>query len=553
MSSYYDLGDYSRIVSTSSSDAQLWFDRGLLWTYGFNHGEAVKCFERAIEADPNCAMAYWGVAYAVGPNYNLQWDMFGEKALVKMVAKAHGAAQKALSLLDQVTPVERALITAVQERYPQPTPLEDCSIWNDDYANAMRQVYRDFGDDLDVAALFAEALMNRSPWLLWNLEKSEPADGADTIEAMETLERAFENPLSRTHPGVLHMYIHLMEMSPFPERALKAADWLRHLVPDAGHLLHMSTHIDVLCGQYHDVVACNEAAAAADDKFQEREGVLPYYTFYRLHNYHFLVYGAMFLGQKEIALKAADEVLASIPRATLEQVEPVRMADRIEWFMSMKLHVFIRFGMWQEIIDLPMPDDPELLCVTTAMTHYAKGVAFAATGRIAEAEEQQRLFEAAAARVPESRYHGIQNRCVDVLAIAREMLGGELQYRKGNYDDAFAHLRQSIKRYDGLKYAEPWGWMQPVRHAYGALLLEQGRLEEAEAVYRADLGLDGTLARAYQHPENVWSLHGYHECLMRQGKHDFCGIVKQRLDIASARADVPIESSCFCRMETAAD
>ncbi len=553
MSDYYDLGDHHRTISTSSPEAQLWFDRGLNWTYGFNHGEAVKCFERAIEADPDCPMAYWGVAYASGPNYNLEWDMFGARALVKMVAKAHGAVQTALTLIHRATPAERALIEAIQARYPSPTPIEDCSVWNDDYANAMRAVYRDYGNDLDVAALFAESLMNRTPWLLWNLATGEAAEGADTIEALNVLEGAFENPASQRHPGVLHMYIHLLEMSPFPERALKAADWLRNLVPDAGHLIHMATHIDVLCGNYHDVVAYNELATRVDDQFQERTGVLPYYTFYRLHNYHFKVYGAMFLGQKEIALKAAEEVIASVPRETLEMVEPVNMADRIEWFLSMRLHVMVRFGMWQEIIDLPLPDDPDLFRVTMAMTHYAKGVAFSATGRVAEAEEEQRRFEAAAARVPESRYHGIQNKCVDVLEVAREMLAGELEYRKGNYDEAFAHLRESITRYDSLAYAEPWGWMQPVRHALGALLLEQGRLEEAEAVYRADLGLDGTLARAYQHPENVWALHGYHEALMRQGKHDFCGIINQRLSIASARADVPIASSCFCRMETAAD
>ena len=222
------------------------------------------------------------------------------------------------------------------------------------------------------------------------------------------------------------------------------------------------------------------------------------------------------------------------------------MADQLESFMGMKLHALIRFGRWQEIIDTPLPEDAGMFCVTTALIHYARGVAFAATGRIAEAEKQQGRFQDAVRRVPKSRYQ-FNNRCLDLLAIAAEMLAGELEYRKGNHDVAFAHLRRSIELDDGLTYDEPWGWMQPARHAYGALLLEQGRLEEAEAVYRADLGLDGTLARAYQHPENVWSLHGYHECLMRLGKHDLCGIVKQRLDLAAARADVPIASSCFCR------
>jgi tetratricopeptide (TPR) repeat protein len=217
----------------------------------------------------------------------------------------------------------------------------------------------------------------------------------------------------------------------------------------------------------------------------------------------------------------------------------------------MKMHVLIRFGKWQEIIETPLPEDRELFAFTTALIHYAKGVAYAASGQIAEADEQKALFEDARARVPETRYL-FNNACLDILAVAAEMLYGELEYRKGNFEAAFAHLRRSIELDDNLPYDEPWGWMQPTRHAYGALLLEQGRVEDAEAVYRADLGLDGTLARAYQHPDNVWSLHGYHECLVRLGKHDIAQMIKRRLDLAVARADVPIESSCYCRMTHAA-
>ncbi|MGA7669328.1 MAG: hypothetical protein WBW04_02845 [Nitrolancea sp.] len=553
MSDYYDLGNHHFAVTTSSPEAQLWFDRGLNWKHAFNHFEAVNCFQRAAEADPDCSMAYWGIAYAGGPNYNLQWYQYSNPGLVSMVANCHAAARKALSLIDGATPVERALITAVQARYPQPEPIADCSVWNDDYANAMRTVYGEFGDDLDIAALCAEALMNRTPWKLWDLERAAPAVGADTLEAMQILERAFENPASHVHPGVLHMYIHLMEMSPYPERALRAGDWLRNLIPDAGHLKHMPTHIDVLCGNYHDVVNSNTAAVEADNTFLNREGRKSIYIGSLLHNLHFKAYGAMFLGQKDVALQAADELAANLPRELLEENVPFNMADRAEQFVSVRLHVMIRFGMWQEIIDTPLPEDQELYCVTTAVTHYARGVAFAASGRIGEAEKEQQSFEAAVSRIPDSRHHGIANKSTDVLGVAREMLAGELEYRKGNFDDAFAHLRRSIALYDGLAYTEPWAWMQPVRHALGALLLEQGHLEEAEAVYRADLGLDGSLARAHQHPDNVWSLHGYHECLMRSGKHHLCGIVSQKLSVAAARADVPIESSCFCRVEVAAD
>jgi tetratricopeptide (TPR) repeat protein len=227
------------------------------------------------------------------------------------------------------------------------------------------------------------------------------------------------------------------------------------------------------------------------------------------------------------------------------------MADWLEGFVPMKLHVLIRFGRWPDILAVPRPADPELYCVTTGMTRYAQGVAYAATGQVGEAAGQRRLFAAAAGRVPESRTV-FNNTCQDILAVAGAMLDGELEYRRGNYDEAFAFLRHAVELDDGLPYDEPWGWMQPARHAYGALLLEQGRVSDAEAVYRADLGLDDTLARSSQHPGNVWSLHGYHECLTRLGKWEQAGIVMQQLKIAAAHADVPIESSCYCRQASAA-
>jgi hypothetical protein len=252
----------------------------------------------------------------------------------------------------------------------------------------------------------------------------------------------------------------------------------------------------------------------------------------------------MFLGQSAIALRAADGRVAAIPPDLLYvQVPP--MADRLEGRVSVKLHALIRFGRWQEIIDTPLPEDQALYCVTTAMIHYAKGVAYAATGQVAAAAAEREHFDAAVQTVPESRFTQ-NNTCLDLLAIAGAMLDGELEYRKGNYAAAFAHLRRSIALSDGLHYAEPWAWMQPPRHAYGALLLEQGHVAEAEAVYRADLGMDDTLPRAHQHPENVWALHGYHECLVRQGRDDEARAVAERLDRAAARADVPIRASCYC-------
>ncbi|MEM7041753.1 MAG: hypothetical protein AAF543_02970 [Pseudomonadota bacterium] len=549
MSDYFDLGDYGRKITTTSDDAQLWFDRGLNWCYGFNHEESVACYRQALEADPDCAMAWWGIAYASGCNYNKPWEAFDEEDAKQSVAAAFEATAHAQRLAATAKPVERALIETLEARYPQATPGDDMEAWNDAFANAMRGLYRQFGDDLDVAALFAEAIMNRTPWALWDLTSGETAEGAGTAEAIEVLEGAMARLGGDRHPGLLHLYIHVMEMSPHPERALKAGDNLRDLVPDAGHLQHMPTHIDVLCGHYDTVVQSNTAAIVADRKFLQREGALKFYSLYRCHNYHFKIYGAMFLGQCGPALDAADEMIATLPEELLK-VESPPMADWVEGFVPMKMHVMIRFGMWQAIKDTPLPDNQALFCTTTAMTHYAKGVAHAATGDVAAAEQEQEKFEEAVKRVPDSRYV-FNNSCLDILAVAAEMLKGELEYRKGNIDQAFAHLRKSVELDDNLPYDEPWGWMQPTRHALGALLLEQDRVEEAEAVYRADLGLDETLARACQHPDNVWSLHGLHECLIKLGKTDQAKYVKLRLDLAEARADEPIRASCYCRMAKA--
>jgi tetratricopeptide (TPR) repeat protein len=339
-------------------------------------------------------------------------------------------------------------------------------------------------------------------------------------------------------------------MSPHPERALRAADRLRTAVPDAGHLVHMPTHIDVLCGLYKNVCDWNERAVAADRKYVKREGARNFYSLYRAHNYHFIVYGAMFLGQYRTAIEAAERMVENLPEELL-RVESPPMADWLEGFVPMKQHVLIRFGRWEEIIGQELPADPVLYSTTTAMIHYAKAVAHAALGDVGEADREAERFEAAVALVPPSR--GVfNNTCLDILAVAAEMMKGEIAYRKGEFDAAFAHLRRSVELDDSLPYDEPWGWMQPTRHALGALLIEQGRVEEAEAVYLADLGLDRTVPRACLHPENVWSLHGFHECLMRLGKFTEAGLIKGRLDLALAWADVPIKSSCFCRMRSAA-
>jgi tetratricopeptide (TPR) repeat protein len=549
---YYDLGTYSRPITTTSKEAQLWFDRGLMWCYGFNHEEAMRCFEVAAGFDAACAMAHWGLAYASGANYNKPWEAFGEDELKRALATAREALEKASAHQGAASPVERALIRALAHRHPSDkVDGEDVfAAWNDAYAAAMSEVYAAFPEDLEVGTLYAEAMINKTPWRLWDLASGKPAEGADTLRAIEVLEKAMrqvEEEGREPHPGLLHMYLHVMEMSPHPERALRAADALRDLVPDAGHLRHMPSHIDILCGHYYDAIVANGKAIAADTLYLRREGPLNFYTLYRCHDYHFKLYAAMFLGQYKTALEAADDMLATIPDELL-RVEVPPMADWLEGFIPMRLHVYIRFGKWQEIIDEPMPEDPELYSVTTAMLHYAKAVAYAATGQIEAAEEERESFEEALLKVPETRYL-FNNTCTDILAVAREMMNGEIAYRKGNFDRAFEHLRTSVALDDNLPYDEPWGWMQPTRHALGALLLEQGRVEEAERVYRDDLGLSTTLSRPSQHPDNVWSLHGYVECLHRQGKHAEATAMEVRLELARARADVPIHASCFCRLE----
>ena len=548
---YYDVDVYSRAITTASPEAQRWFDRGLVWTYGYHHEEAIACFKRALDADPDCAMAYWGIAYAIGPNYNMEWRHYDPEGKAKALASAYDATADALARIDAVTPLERALIEALPARYPQRDAIEHQEPWNDAYAEAMRGVYKAFPDDLDAAAVFAEAILNQTPWKMWDLRTGGVAKGAGTLEARQVLERAMrEDPAAMRHPGILHLYVHLMEMSPFPELALRAGDVLRTLVPAAGHLIHMPTHIDVLCGHYHNVLVDNQRAIHADLEYYEKSGAMNFYTAYRIHNYHFAIYGAMFLGQYEPALEAANALIETTPKDLIRVPSPP-MADFIESYISMKQHVYIRFGKWHEIIAEPLPEDRDLYLVTIATIHYAKGVAHAAIGQVAEAEAERALFLEARARVPETRLlHN--NRCIDLFDIAEAMLDGEIEYRKGNYDEAFAHLRRSVECDDNLPYDEPWGWIQPTRHALGALLLEQGRVAEAEEVYREDLGLGGKLSRATIHPDNVWSLKGLYECMADRRDTAEARLIKQRLDLAAARSDIPVEVSCFCARSAAA-
>nr|ABP45807.1 TPR repeat-containing protein [Mycolicibacterium gilvum PYR-GCK] len=545
---YYDLGSYHRPTDTASDAAQIWFDRGMVWSYAFNHEEAIHCFDRALELDPDFALARWGVAYAIGPNYNKGWEAFDPVDLAASLARAR--TELGLAAAGRASPLERGLIDALSARFltADPDDTDALTAGHRAYADAMAALAQAYPDDIDVVALAADALVNVTAWALWDSRTGDPAPGSRVVEAMRLLDGALQTPAGRQHPGVLHLYLHAMEMSTTPQAALPAADLLRDLVPDAGHLRHMPSHIDVLCGNYRDSVVANLSAVEVDRRFVERQGSLNFYSLYRAHNLHFVVYSAMFEGNSATALQAADELATQLSPELLA-IESPPMADWLEAFVPLRVHVLVRFGRWADLIATALPEDTALYCTTAATIHYGRGVAHAASGNLDRARAERDLFAAAYDRIPESRYL-FNNTSRDILAVAATMLDGEIDYRAGDHDAAFAHLRRAVELDDAMPYDEPWGWMQPTRHALGALLLEQGRVEEAAQVYAADLGLDPTLSRPCQHPGNVWSLHGYHECLTRLGRDAEAVIIGKQLELAAARADVPIEASCACRLQS---
>ena len=547
---YFDLGAHSRKITTSSAKAQLWFDRGLNWLYGFNQEESVVCFRNAAKADPDCAIAYWGIAYASGPFYNMPWEMFSEHEELEMLTYCQQQLQLALRHIDSASAAEQALINALTKRFQSDSPksLEVYSIWDIDFANAMREVYQQFPDDLDVIALFAEAMMTRTPWRLWDLHTGQVTQGADTLEVIKVLEIAIDSIKSQnlpTHPGICHLHIHVWEMSAQPEKALDSADSLRGIQPDGGHLNHMPSHIYALCGKYPDALAVSEKAIIADRKYLDYAGPFLFYTTAICHDLHMKMLAAMMCGHYKSAIDAADEITQILSREVLSIDKPY-MAMTLEGYYSMRMHVLVRFGLWQQIIDEPLLDDAQLYCATTAMSHYAKGVAYASVKNFEAAQVCLERFEQALSVIPEQRYF-FNNPAQDIFAVGSEMLKGELNYHMGHYDQAFNHLRKAVENSDNLHYSEPWPWMHPPRHALGALLLEQGHIDEAESTYRADLGLDNVVIRAAQHPDNVWSLHGFYECLIKSDNVKEAELVKQRLDIALSRSDVEIKASCCCR------
>ena len=497
--------------------AQTWFDQGLQFLYGYNHDEAIRSFQEALVHDPACVMAWWGVSYAAGLHIN---NPAMPDAKTRLAVEA---AHAGLAHLDTATPVERALMVAVAQRYEYPNP-EDRGFLDQAYADAMEEAWAAHPADADVGALYAEALMNLQPWDLWTAD-GEPK--GRVLEIVEVLERTLE--LDSLHPGANHFYIHTVEASNTPERAVPCADRLVDLVPGSGHLVHMPSHIYARVGRYAEATASNQRAIAADQAYFANAPEPDFYSLYFLHNVHFLAYAAMMEGRSTVAFNAARQVEATVPPAFLE--EYVMFADGL---MSTALHVLIRFGRWEEILEEPAP--PEWRLLSRTLRHYARGVACSALGRVEEARAELEAFDHLAPQVPEDWSIG-NNPAQTVLPIARGMLVGELRYREGQVDLAFLALREAVALEDGLVYDEPPGWMQPVRHALGALLLEAGRAADAEAVFVEDLK---------HNPGNGWALLGLEQALITLGRRAEAADVAARRVAAWVNADVEPEAACYC-------
>ncbi|RVD17061.1 MAG: hypothetical protein EOS73_09435 [Mesorhizobium sp.] len=547
----FNLGTYRRPISTRSAETQRWFDIGLKWCYGFNHEEGIKCFEKALETDPDCAFVHWGIAYAAGPFYNLTWKEHGEAEANSATRRCFEHVQLARANAAAASDVERRLIEALACRFQKPHRVgpEEFEQWDDAYAAAMRLVYQDFPDDDDVMALFVEALMMRTVRRLWNLKTGAPAPNSDVVEALDVCERSIrfaDETGAAQHPAIVHLHIHLLEMSTMPERGMRSADLLGEMCPDAGHMNHMPGHIYVLCGEYEKARLASEKAVRANDLYLAYADEPTYYLLGCCHDLHLMIFTCMLSGQYRPALWAADKVRSLVAREVVAIQDRPKLTQTVEGYHAMKSHVLVRFGRWQEIVDEPVTAEPGLYVLTAAMQHYAKGVAHATLGHFTEAEREREKFHRHLEGIPAERRF-LSNPTRASLAVGAALLDGELAYHQGRHDEAYGHLRQAVELDDNLSYTEPWAWMHPPRHALAALLLDQGHSAEAEQVYRDDLGLSGKVQRCAQHPNNVWALHGLVECMNRRGETDELPILQTSLAAALAKADVPITSSCLCR------
>jgi tetratricopeptide (TPR) repeat protein len=513
------LGSHVHPVTTRSPEAQRYFDQGLRFLFGFNHGAAIRSFQEAVRLDPDCAMAHWGIALASGPhiNFPLVPPPAAELAWAELQLAQRNAAK--------ATPVEQALIAALSHRYANPQP-DDRSALDLAYANAMREVWKKFPADTDVGVFFAEAMMDLRPWDQWTLEgQAQPG----TDEILATLDAVLK--LDLQHPFANHLYVHAVEASPHPERAISQADRLLNLQPGLAHNVHMPSHIYIRVGRWHDAVDSNLAAVAADKAYRKivgpARGFLPVYV---AHNEHMLAYAAMMTGQSGLCLQHMRDLVTGLSPEFLQEFNA-----GVEAWLAMPLEALVRFGRWDEILAEPVHPAGELF--THAFQHAARGIAFAAKGDSKSARQEQALYLAAAKAVTPDRTFG-NNPCQAVLAIVTPMLEGEILVREGKLDDAIAQLRSAIALEDQLHYDEPPGWLIPVRHSLGAVLMSHQRYAEAEAVYREDL---------VRLPGNGWSLFGLSEALMRQHKNAEVPALRSQFKQVWSKADLTISSSCLCQ------
>jgi len=512
------LGTTGRKVTTSSADAQRYFDQGLCFLFAFNHDEAIRSFHQATELDPNCPLAWWGIALAHGPHINFPL-LPPERN--KLALEALAKAQK---LADKGTASEQALIAALATRYAE-SPPEDRKPLDEAYAAAMRKVWQRFPDDADIGSLFAESLMDLRPWDLW-LPAGKPQPG--TEEVVSTLERVLAQ--APRHPLAIHLYIHAVEASAQPERAVAPADRLRDLQPGLGHLVHMPSHIDVRIGSWKKAIQANAKAIEADARYRAQSPQQNFYRVYMAHNHHMLAYAAIMRGQSDLAIKSINNMAREMPAEWVK--ENAAVADG---FAAMPLEVLVRFGRWKEVLDAPEP--PEYLPFSRAMRHCARGVAFAALADVDKAGLEQSQFLLVRAAVPAEARVG-NNAASDVLAVAEMLLVGEILVRAGKFDEGLRALQVAALREDRLRYSEPPDWIHPVRHALGATLLSAGRAAEAEQVYRADL---------QRLPSNGWSLYGLSQSLHLQKKENEAKKLEMAFSDVWSEADVKIKSSCFCQ------
>ncbi len=485
------LGDLHHPVSTSNPQAQQFFDQGLRLIYAFNHDEAARSFQRASELDPKLAIAYWGIAEAVGPNYN-------DPASDDRFKQAHEAIQKAVDMSANASPSERDYIQAMTKRFPA-EPNSDRRKSAEEYRDAMREVVKKYPDDLDAATLFAESGMNLHPWGLWHHDGTPEAGTEEVVSTLESVIR--RDP---SHMGAVHYYIHAVEASPNPERALAGANKLASLAPAAGHIVHMPAHIYIRTGDYESAVKTNEEAAAVDRAYIKASGVQGIYPMmYYSHNLHFIATCSAMKGNYPEAKKTADMLAAHVG-------PHVKDMPPIEGFMTIPMAVDVRFHKWNQILAQPQPDPA--MKTTTTFWHFARGMALAGTGKVSEAEAEYKAV--AQAEQNTSPYvvftMPVNNKAKDVLKIAENVLGAKIALAKKDNNNAISMLREAVSVQDSLKYAEPPDWFFPVRESLGAALLMNGDTAGAERVFREDLD---------RNPRNPRSLFGLQQALKSEGRN----------------------------------